>query len=77
MTLWAFLLVFGSFLVLASGQTVCPDGSRPVNCFANPCDVSNGCYNIPMASCRPYYCGGCSRRWYVGFFEVTNFCYPR
>lgn len=31
---------------------VCPDGSRPVNCFANPCDVSNGCYNIPMASCR-------------------------
>lgn len=31
---------------------VCPDGSRPVNCFANPCDVSSGCYNIPMASCR-------------------------
>lgn len=44
--------LFASQIAMFVFFAVCPDGSRPVNCFANPCDVSNGCYNIPMASCR-------------------------
>ena len=52
----------------------CPDGSQPVNCFANPCDVTT-CPNHPNATCRADYCGGC----YALFFdgddnEVTKTC---
>jgi hypothetical protein len=33
----------------------CANGSMPVQCFANPCDVST----CPQGTCEANYCGGC------------------
>ena len=46
-------------LFSVGGQHLCPDGSYPVLCFVNPCDVES-CPAYPSARCRPNYCtGGC------------------
>jgi eight-cysteine-cluster-containing protein len=40
----------------------CADGSEPVQCFANPCDVAPAC--AEAASCEAHYCGGCNAELY-------------
>lgn len=40
----------------------CTDGSEPVNCFVDPCMVSE-CAD-PEATCSSNYCGGCRAEWY-------------
>eukprot|EP00877_Chromochloris_zofingiensis_P011001 jgi/Chrzof1/6154/Cz17g13130.t1 len=37
-------------------ESICPDGSTPVNCFADPCNFKNCPGN---QSCVSSYCGGC------------------
>ena len=34
------------------------DCNLPVDCFVDPCSISN-CYSLPNAECIPNYCGGC------------------
>jgi hypothetical protein len=36
----------------------------PVNCFADPCSISN-CYSHPTSECIPNYCGGCWSDYYL------------
>ncbi|KAL6066238.1 Bowman-Birk type wound-induced proteinase inhibitor WIP1 [Balamuthia mandrillaris] len=45
---------------------LCPDGSFPVQCFINPCDVAppEECPEARYAECKPDYCGGCFRHYY-------------
>jgi len=40
----------------------CADGSEPVACFANPCDVTPACEEA--AVCEANYCGGCNAEFY-------------
>lgn len=40
----------------------CADGSDPVACFANPCDVTPACEEA--ARCEANYCGGCNAEFY-------------
>ncbi|GAU92875.1 hypothetical protein RvY_04899 [Ramazzottius varieornatus] len=51
----------------------CPDGVQVVNCLVDPCRVTT-CSNLPTASCRPDFCGGCNARFFYGDQEVTNQC---
>ena len=44
------------------GECVCTDGSQPVNCFVDPCQVSR--CDVPGAECVSNYCGGCNAEWY-------------
>ena len=39
----------------------CADGSQPVNCFADPCQVAGEC---PDGTCVANYCGGCNAEFY-------------
>lgn len=48
--------------VCCGGDCACTDGSQPVNCFVDPCEVSS--CNVAGASCRSNYCGGCHAEWY-------------
>jgi len=41
---------------------LCPDGSTPVNCFADPCSTQR-CPGDPYAICTSNYCGGCNAVW--------------
>jgi eight-cysteine-cluster-containing protein len=52
-----------------AGRTVCcgddchcADGSEPVLCFANPCDVTPAC--AEAVRCEANYCGGCNAEFY-------------
>lgn len=38
---------------------LCPDGSRPVQCLADPCKTNNRCNNATQV-CQSNYCGGCN-----------------
>jgi hypothetical protein len=42
----------------------CRDGSQPVSCLVNPCDVSR--CDVDGATCIADYCGGCHARWFDG-----------
>lgn len=39
----------------------CTDGSQPVNCFVDPCQVSS--CDVKGATCTANYCGGCNAEW--------------
>jgi hypothetical protein len=43
-------------------ECVCADGSQPVNCFVDPCEVSS--CDVEGATCTANYCGGCHAEWY-------------
>ncbi|XP_077978220.1 uncharacterized protein LOC144433736 [Glandiceps talaboti] len=49
----------------------CPDGSQPVNCLGNPCEIAE-CPLYPNAGCRVNYCGGCNAEFYNGEGRVLN-----
>ena len=51
----------------------CPNCTRPVNCFVNPCQFAS-CPVFPEAECRSDYCGGCNARFFVKGKEVTDDC---
>lgn len=40
----------------------CPDGTQPVLCFANPCDVTPACEQA--VRCEANYCGGCNAEFF-------------
>jgi hypothetical protein len=40
----------------------CADGSQPVNCLVDPCQVSS--CDVEGAVCEANYCGGCNAEWY-------------
>jgi hypothetical protein len=44
-----------------TGQVSCADGSDPVQCFADPCEVES-CAEATM--CEANYCGGCDAEFY-------------
>jgi eight-cysteine-cluster-containing protein len=48
--------------VCCGDECACADGSEPVECFANPCDVTPACSSA--ASCEASYCGGCNAELY-------------
>ena len=53
--------------------TVCPDGTRFVNCgFVPPCHFET-CPNLPSAECRTGRCD-CTPRFYIGDVDVTHVC---
>ena len=56
---WEFL---ETRLNCCGDECICNDGSQPVNCFADPCQVSACDY--PGAECVANYCGGCNAEWY-------------
>ena len=64
-----------SVQLTAAQNQQCPPGVPIINCFVNPCTAAS-CPNIPTATCRADYCGGCNARWYVGggSIEVTRNC---
>lgn len=44
------------------GVCACTDGSDPVHCFVDPCQVST--CDVDGARCVANYCGGCNAEWY-------------
>jgi hypothetical protein len=44
------------------GDCTCADGSEPVNCLVDPCEVSR--CDVEGATCVANYCGGCQAEWY-------------
>jgi eight-cysteine-cluster-containing protein len=48
--------------VCCGDECRCADGSQPVACFANPCDVTPACQEA--ARCEANYCGGCNAEFY-------------
>lgn len=48
--------------VCCGGECACADGSQPVNCFVDPCQVDS--CEVEGAVCRANYCGGCNAEWY-------------
>jgi hypothetical protein len=48
--------------VCCGGECACADGSQPVNCFVDPCQVDS--CDVEGAVCRANYCGGCNAEWY-------------
>jgi eight-cysteine-cluster-containing protein len=46
----------------AEPDSVCPDGSEPVQCFADPCSVTPAC--AEAVSCVANYCGGCNAEFF-------------
>ncbi len=48
----------------------CADGSQPVNCFVDPCEVTD----CPMGDCTANYCGGCNAEFYSS--DGVAWCNP-
>jgi hypothetical protein len=48
--------------VCCGGECACADGSAPVNCFIDPCQVSS--CDVEGAVCESNYCGGCNAEWH-------------
>jgi len=46
----------------AEGTLACADGSQPVQCFADACDVQTGC--AAAETCEFNTCGGCDAEFY-------------
>ena len=59
-SLYRLPLLLASIIVVVIAQVAstyqCMDGSVPVNCFVEPCDVYKGC----SGQCLDDYCGGCN-----------------
>jgi hypothetical protein len=51
----------GSRFVCCGDECACTDGSQPVNCFVDPCQVSS--CDVEGATCTANYCGGCNAEW--------------
>lgn len=47
--------------VCCGARCACADGSQPVNCFVDPCQVAPEC---PEGECVANYCGGCNAEFY-------------
>jgi hypothetical protein len=47
--------------VCCGARCTCADGTRPVNCFVDPCQVAPEC---PEGECVANYCGGCNAEFY-------------
>lgn len=47
--------------VCCGDSCACADGSEPVNCFVDPCDVAS--CDVEGAVCHSNYCGGCNAEW--------------
>jgi eight-cysteine-cluster-containing protein len=47
--------------VCCGSRCTCADGSQPVNCFVDPCQVAPEC---PEGECVANYCGGCNAEFY-------------
>ncbi len=43
-------------------RCACTDGTQPVQCFVDPCNVSS--CGVSGAECQANYCGGCNAEWY-------------
>jgi eight-cysteine-cluster-containing protein len=48
--------------VCCGDECECADGTLPVRCFVNPCDVAPLCDDA--ARCEANYCGGCNAEFY-------------
>lgn len=46
----------------------CVDGTQPVNCFADPCEMTEPCDTDKALTCVSNYCGGCNAE----FFDVQG-----
>lgn len=53
-----------------SCTATCVDGTQPVNCFANPCEVAS----CPLGQCEANYCGGCNAEFYYDGVQVCGPC---
>ncbi len=42
-------------------RCACTDGTQPVQCFVDPCEVSS--CSVSGAECQANYCGGCNAEW--------------
>ncbi|XP_070581620.1 four-domain proteases inhibitor-like [Ptychodera flava] len=52
---------------------LCPDGSQPVNCLIDPCQVTTEtCDAYPDAECQADYCGGCNVIFVDAFGNKVN-----
>lgn len=47
--------------VCCGEDCACADGSQPVQCFVDPCQVAPGC---SVGECRSNYCGGCNAEFF-------------
>ena len=47
-------------LVCCGDACACADGSQPVNCLVDPCQVTD----CPQGTCEANYCGGCNAEFY-------------
>ena len=63
----------GMYIIILIMLDTCPDGSEPVNCFADPCQDAT-CASFPEATCQSDFCGGCNARFFVRRREVTDLC---
>ena len=61
------------FILYISAVTECPSGVPMVQCFADPCSVTQ-CPQYPDATCNADYCGGCNARFYDNNIEITDQC---
>jgi hypothetical protein len=52
-------------MVCCGDECTCADGTPPVNCFVDPCEVAASC---PEGQCVANYCGGCNAE----FFDDTG-----
>ena len=60
-------------ILYISTVTECPSGVPVVQCFADPCSVTQ-CPKYPDATCNADYCGGCNARFYDNNIEITDQC---
>src|SRR5512145_386167 len=56
------LAFLNSRYVCCGGECGCTDGSQPVNCLVDPCQVSS--CDVDGAVCEANYCGGCNAEWH-------------
>lgn len=57
-------------LVCCRGKCVCGDGSHPVACFADPCQLAD----CPEGECTANYCGGCNAEFWTEVGQLV--CQP-
>lgn len=51
----------------------CKPGVPVFQCFVRPCSVAT-CQNYRSAVCRNDYCGGCKARFFLGVYDITEYC---
>lgn len=68
------ILHLATFHIVTPPTPTCPPDKPPVNCFANPCQVTS-CPAHPEARCESDFCGGCNARFFDDQDkEVTDSC---